>query len=163
MNPIQPLGKIVLLPCLQDSQQPFLVSKTGHFLAGPGPSGYVGTSRRAELSQIVKYCMLSLMASPGLCSYPQDIFQSQTQTPFAIFSKSQLSRSLQSTIPTALMLIITSRWRLHVCYKQIGLTMIISIRNGVTVQKKTIFSKNVHHSLVDSIFKTCPLPLRFSF
>jgi len=42
MEPLKPLGKIGLIPCLYCSQQPCKVSKEGHFLLGAGTSGYLG-------------------------------------------------------------------------------------------------------------------------
>lgn len=42
MEPMMPLGKIGLVPCLQSFKQLYQVSKESHFLAGPGNSGYLG-------------------------------------------------------------------------------------------------------------------------
>ena len=42
MEPIKPLRNIGPVPCLQGSQQPYQVIKEGHFMAGPGTSGYFG-------------------------------------------------------------------------------------------------------------------------
>ena len=38
---MKPLGNAGLIPCLQNSQQPYRLSKECHFLTGTGPSGYL--------------------------------------------------------------------------------------------------------------------------
>ena len=42
MKPIKPLGNVGLIPRLEISQQPYQVSKEGHFPVGAGTSGYLG-------------------------------------------------------------------------------------------------------------------------
>jgi len=49
MEPIEPLGTVGLIACLQSSQQPYQVSKEYHFLAGAGTSGYFEDLKKRNL------------------------------------------------------------------------------------------------------------------
>lgn len=76
MEPIEPFGNIT---CLQSSEQPYVVNKEGHFLAGAGTSGYFEDLEKREIHPNIQVFQAKSDGKYLVWLWPQEAIKRSTQ------------------------------------------------------------------------------------